>query len=266
MKNSPFSDQTLLSTPLSRAPRSFWVPDNQPQLKVAADAEASAAECSAYITQYLTEVLASQQIATFAISGGKTPALLFDRLAASKLDWQKIHIFWVDERCVPPDDEQSNYRLANQHLLTAAKISPHNVHRVHGELIPEEGAIHYLETIKEFFRLDEHGLPVFDLIHRGIGPDAHTASLFPGDQLTSNITGIAANVWVEKLKSHRVTLLPGVLRATKRTVLQVAGADKVEAVYNVLKGPDDVLHYPCQIASRDSKATWFLDKAATAKL
>jgi 6-phosphogluconolactonase len=100
-----------------------------------------------------------------------------------------------------------------------------------------------------------------------MGPDAHTASLFPGEPLIDNRTGIAAAVWVEKLRSHRVTLLPGVLLAARHTVLQVAGEDKADAVRNVLKGPEDPHKYPCQIATRGSEqAVWFLDKAAASKL
>ena len=104
-------------------------------------------------------------------------------------------------------------------------------------------------------------------MHRGMGADAHTASLFPGEPLISDRTGIAANVWVEKLKMARVTLLPGVLLAAKNTVLQVAGADKAEPLYNVLNGPEDPVKYPCQLGTRNgSGAVWFLDEAAAAKV
>jgi 6-phosphogluconolactonase len=109
-------------------------------------------------------------------------------------------------------------------------------------------------------------LPVFDVLHRGMGPDAHTASLFPGTPLVDNRTDIAAHVWVEKMKMDRVTLLPGVLLAAKRTVLQVSGGDKAEALSHVLNGAENLRSYPCQIASRDEKAIWFLDQAAAAKL
>jgi 6-phosphogluconolactonase len=236
-------------------------------VRIAADAETSAGNCAAYILASLSEALESKQRATLAISGGSTPKLLFGRLAKADFDWSKVHIFWVDERCVPPADGQSNFKLANEILLIPARFPHANVHRIHGELTPEEAAIHYIKEISEFFGLGEHELPAFDVIHRGMGPDAHTASLFPGEPLIGNRTGIAANVWVEKLKSHRVTLLPGVLIAARHTVLQVAGEDKAEALYNVLKGAEDLFQFPCQIAARGSgKAIWFLDKAAASKL
>jgi 6-phosphogluconolactonase len=190
---------------------------------------------------------------------------LFRRLAASGFDWSKVHVFWVDERCVPPDDDQSNYKLANETLLSPAKINGSNVHRIQGELDPQVAARRYVEEITGFFGASD--LPEFDLIHRGMGPDAHTASLFPGDPLIDDRAGIAAAVWVEKMKSHRVTLLPGVLLKARQTVLQVAGADKAEALFDVLRGPDDAKRYPCQLGTRGSdRALWFVDKAAAAKL
>lgn len=238
-----------------------------PELRIGGNAQESADACAGFILESLAEALKSQGRATIAISGGKTPGLLFSNLAKSGFNWSNVHFFWVDERCVPPTDDQSNFKLANETLLTPAHISKHNVHRIHGETVPEEGAIRYIEEIKQFFDLEDHQLPSFDVIHRGIGPDAHTASLFPGEPMIANRTGVAAAVWVEKLRSHRVTLLPGVLLAAKRTVLQVAGEDKAEAVYNVLKGPEDPFKFPCQIATRGSQsATWFLDKAAAVRI
>lgn len=236
-------------------------------LRISSTAEEAADACAEYVIETLSEALKSQPHPSFAISGGSTPKLLFSKLAQSAFRWSHVHIFWVDERCVPPTDNQSNFKLADETLLTPARISKHNVHRIHGEMTPDEAAIRYIEEIRQFFDLGEHNLPVFDLIHRGIGPDAHTASLFPGEPLISNRTGIAAAVWVEKMRSHRVTLLPGVLLAARHTLLQVSGEDKAEAVYNILKGPEDPSQFPGQIATRGSdKAVWFLDKAAASRL
>ncbi|HTU48535.1 MAG TPA: 6-phosphogluconolactonase [Bryobacteraceae bacterium] len=236
-------------------------------VRVSATAEEVADAAAKYVLETLSDGLKSQPHVALAISGGSSPKLMFSKLAASGFDWSKVHFFWVDERCVPPNDNQSNFKLADETLLTPARISKYNVHRIHGEMTPDEAALRYIEEIKGFFNLGEHHLPVFDLIHRGIGPDAHSASLFPGDPLISNRTGIAAAVWVEKMRSHRVTLLPGVLLAARHTLLQVSGQDKAEAVYNILKGPEDPLRFPGQIATRGSeKAVWFLDTAAASKL
>lgn len=236
-------------------------------LRLSPTLEEAAEACAAHVVETLSATLKSQTHATFAISGGSSPKFMFRSLAKSNLDWAKVHIFWVDERCVPPNDDQSNFKLANDNLLTPARISKYSVHRIHGEMTPDEAAVRYIEEIRQFFKLRNNDLPAFDLIHRGIGPDAHTASLFPGEPLISNRSGIAAAVWVEKMRSHRVTLLPAVLIAARHTVLQVAGQDKAEAVYNILKGPEDPFQYPGQIATRGSdKAVWFLDKAAASKL
>lgn len=239
---------------------------NEPQLRVESSPEISARDCSKFILETLTAALSRAPQATIAISGGSSPKLLFTEMAKAAFDWSKLHIFWVDERCVPPTDSQSNFKLANDTLLEAAKISEKNIHRVYGELPPEEGARRYNTDIKTFFALGDGQLPVFDVLHRGMGPDAHTASLFPGEPLIANRSGIAAHVWVEKMKMDRVSLLPGVLLAAKTTVLQVSGAEKAEATRHVLKEPEDYFRYPCQIASRSAKAVWFLDRAAAAML
>jgi 6-phosphogluconolactonase len=237
-----------------------------PVLRIYKTPEEAADACCPYILDCLAQDLKSQPRATIALSGGNTPRLLFSRMAQADFDWSRVHIFWVDERCVPPTDSQSNFRLANETLLSVADIPNANVHRIHGELPPDAAAAQYVEHIKQFFALSDDMLPIFDIIHRGMGSEGHTASLFPGEPLINNTTDIAAHVYVEKVKMDRVTLLPGVLRAAKRTVLQVAGADKAPAVREVLTGPEDPMTYPCQIAGRDSRATWFLDDAAAAQL
>lgn len=235
--------------------------------RVSSTADEAAAECAAYILDSLREALKSQPTATLAVSGGSTPKLLFAKLAAASFDWSLVHFFWVDERCVPPTDSQSNFKLTQDALFAHASIPAANIHRIHGELAPPEGTSHYIEEIKRFFQLPNGALPAFDLLHRGIGPDAHTASLFPGDPLIGDRKSIAAPVWVEKLKSHRVTLLPGVLLAAKRTVIQAAGPDKAEAIHQVLEGPEDPFQFPCQLATRGSQnSLWFIDQAAAAKL
>ena len=238
----------------------------EPKLRIERTPEESASECSQFVLETLTTALVSAPRATLAISGGSTPKLLFAEMAKASFDWTKVHIFWVDERCVPPTDAQSNFKLANDILLQAARIPPPNIHRVFGELAPDEGAARYTQDIKSFFDLSDEQMPAFDVLHRGMGPDAHTASLFPGEPLIADRTGVAAHVWVEKMKMDRVTLLPGVLLAAKTTVLQVSGDEKAAALKQVLQAPEDYFRYPCQIASRDEKAVWFLDNAAAAML
>jgi 6-phosphogluconolactonase len=177
-------------------------------------------------------------------------------MAKAEFDWTNVHVFWVDERCVPPDRSESNFKLASDNWLSPAAVPPQNLHRVYGELDPLQGAQKYVADIKAFFELKEGEMPVFDVLHRGMGPDAHTASLFPGEPLIDDTAGIAANVWVEKFQMHRVTLLPGVLKAAKQTVLQVSGLEKADALKEVLQGSEDLMKYPCQIASRMRPGSW----------
>src|SRR5207249_6007969 len=129
----------------------------------------------------------------------------------------------------------SNYRLADECLIRPAQIPHRQVHRICGEMTPKTAAARYAEEIRDFFGLGEGEFPHFDLVHRGMGPDAHTASLFPGDPLLEDREHIAAPVYVEKLKQWRVTLLPGALLAAKHTVFLVTGEDKAEAVRNVFQ-------------------------------
>jgi 6-phosphogluconolactonase len=225
---------------------------------VAADAAAAAQACAVRVLALLEDALSRQDAATFAISGGSTPKLLFDQLAASAFPWERVHLFWVDERCVPPTDDASNYKLAYERLIGRARIPDANIHRICGELDPPEAAARYIAGVRGFFHLDGAELPRFDVMHRGMGPDAHTASLFPGSALIEDRSGIAAAVFAPQFNQWRVTLLPGVLEAARNTVLLVAGADKAEALRAVVQAPYDPKRYPAQIAA--TQAEWFLDR------
>lgn len=228
-----------------------------------ADAEAAAAACARTIFAELETAIAGENTASIAVSGGSSPALMFRQMAAHRFDWTRIHLFWVDERTVPPSDPQSNYRLAEENFIVPAHFPRRNVHRILAESRPEDAARHYVEDIREFFDIAEGELPHFDVIHRGVGPDAHTASLFPGEPLIDDREQIAAAVWVEKMKQKRITLLPGVLLAARHTVVLAAGEDKAQAVHNIFNEPYDPKNYPAQLGFHDGRSvTWFLDDAA----
>jgi 6-phosphogluconolactonase len=234
------------------------------QIKTAIDAKAAAEACGAAILGLLDAARRERGSATLAVSGGNTPRIMFEWMAGQRFDWYHVDLFWVDERCVPIDDPQSNYRMTREALLDSIHLAPGQIHRIHGELIPDEAALLYADDISRSFRLQPGELPVFDAIQRGMGPDMHTASLFPGEPLIHNRTGIAAAVWVEKMKQHRVTLLPGVLECARHTLCLVTGPDKAEGLHNVLRGPADPLHMPAQIASPEM--LWYIDQAAGARL
>jgi 6-phosphogluconolactonase len=229
-------------------------------LRVFQDAHDAAVHCAAQTLQHLRD----SPRATLAISGGNSPKPMFEVFAAAPFDWNRVQLFWVDERCVPPTDAQSNFKLANDTWLAPAKFPASNIHRVQTERDPEDAAEVYADELRLVFG---EGIPSFDVIHRGMGPDAHTASLFPGEPLIDDRTGLTAAVYVEKLNSHRVTVLPAVLLAAKHTVLLVTGADKAQPLANVLYGPHDPKKFPCQLTERDGGAVaWFLDPAASAKI
>ncbi|HWQ57185.1 MAG TPA: 6-phosphogluconolactonase [Bryobacteraceae bacterium] len=227
--------------------------------------ESAAEACARYTAGLLDEAVSRQGRATFAISGGSTPKLLFERLASREVRWDRVHFFWVDERPVPPDDPQSNYRLAREHLLLPARVPPQNVHRIEGERPPEEAAQRYVEEIRDFFRLGSAELPRFDVVQCGLGVDGHTASLFPGSPLLEDRDRIAAAVYAETPRQWRVTLLPGALLAAGHTVFLVTGEDKARAVRNTFNEPYNPRRYPAQIASGDD-VVWFLDQAAAGLL
>jgi len=215
------------------------------------DPVTAAEVCGHHILKLLAEAIAVRQRAALAISGGTSPKPMFELFAKSGFQWEQVDVFWVDERCVPPSDPQSNFRMANETWLASANVPAGNIHRVPTELEPHEAARRYAEDVRTF-------LP-FDVIHRGMGPDAHTASLFPGEPLIAEHEGIAAAVCVEKMHQWRVTLLPGVLEAARHTMVLATGVDKAAALEAVLHGPYDPMKWPAQIGSRDADVTWYTD-------
>jgi 6-phosphogluconolactonase len=226
------------------------------------DAQGAAEACGAYILERLAEAVDQRGTASLAISGGSTPKLMFEAMAKTPFDWKNVHLFWVDERPVPPEHEQSNFRLANEYLITPAGIV--NVHRIPAELPPDHAASQYVKDVRGHFHLNEGEVPVFDVIHLGIGADAHTASLFPGEVLIENREDIAAAVYVDKLQQWRITLLPAVLLAAREAVVLAAGADKRQPLEQVLNGTYSPLKYPSQVVMRRTNhPLFFVDTTAT---
>jgi 6-phosphogluconolactonase len=234
-------------------------------LHVYASAADAARACALRAAALLTKRLSEAESVTLAISGGSTPALMFRELAACPVEWRRVHLFQVDERRVPPDDARSNYRLALTELITPAGIPPENVHRIHGELAAEEAAVRYVAEIRHFFGTPPGVVPVFDIVHRGMGGEAHTASLFPGQWLIGDATGIAEVVTVPAVPRERVTLLPGPLAAARHTLMLTAGGDKAEALHRVLTHKYEPFQMPAQIGTFGSaRAEWYVDSAAAA--
>ena len=231
-----------------------------PDLRTFGDPTAAADACAASILQLLQSALMGSPQASLAISGGSTPKLMFTAMAKAGFDWKNVHLFWVDERAVPPDHEQSNYRLADECLIRPAKIR--NVHRIPAELTPEQAAKRYTTDIREHFQVNEGELPHLDVVHLGIGPDAHTASLFPGEPHQRSARACSGGVRREDsavahhASSRCVTGRPQYGNSRRR-------GDKKDALNSILHGPYDPIRYPAQIVARQARRPiFFLDQAA----
>ena len=205
-----------------------------------------------------------------ALSGGNTPrglyALLADESAPyrARIPWDKIHFFWSDERCVPPNNTESNYKAANDSLLTRVPIRREQVHRIPAEL-PDaaQAANSYEETIKSEFQ----GSPtVFDWIFLGMGPDGHTASLFPGTKALAETKKLVASNWVEKFKAYRVTFTYPILNSAHNVLFLVAGPDKADTAHKVLDEAPSAASPASLVLPSRGNLFWFLDKPAARRL
>ena len=206
-----------------------------------------------------------------ALAGGSTPRGLYRLLAGderrSAVPWNQMQVFWGDERCVPPDHPDSNFRMAYEALLAKVAIAAENVHRMRGEDPPEQAAQEYERELRDAFGLTPGELPRFDLILLGLGADAHTASLFPGSPALHEQSRLVAALYVEKLQANRLTLTPPVLNAARRVVFLVAGADKAPALHAVLQGEYNPGRFPAQVVRPlDGDVLWLVDRAAAAAL
>jgi 6-phosphogluconolactonase len=211
-------------------------------LVTVADPDAAALRCAESLALSLREALARRGVAHLALNGGSTPRPVYARLPALVPDWSAVHLWFGDERCLPPDHEESNYRLARETLIAGAEIPPDRVHRMRGELGPDEGARAYAAELSEHLELDDAGMPVLDVAHLGLGPDGHTASLFPHhDSLRAGIDEARATIAEHhspKPPPERISLSLGCLNAARRRVLHTVGEDKRAAVERVLAAPD----------------------------
>ena len=230
-------------------------------LTTCVDAETVARRAASAIARQLESTRAERGVAHLALSGGSTPARTFELLAVEPVDWSGVEVWFADERCVAPEDAESNYRLASETLLVPAAIGSARVHRMEGELGPEEAARRYALALAEDVALRDGELPVLDLIVLGIGPDGHVASLFPG-AATLNAPQQELCLGVHdspKPPPERVTLSLAVLRAARRCLLLATGAGKADAVSAMLGQPSH--HVPASLLRRE-RLTVIADDAA----
>lgn len=203
------------------------------------------------------------------LSGGSTPKIVFNELASEYRDlipWADVHLYWGDERCVPPTDAESNYRMTKEHLLDAIEIPEANVHRIKGEEEPEEEARRYASVLRQNVPL--HGdLPQFDLVILGMGDDGHTASVFPHQiELwdSPNLCEVAVH---PDSGQKRITLTGGVINQAGHVAFLVTGSNKSERLREILDKEGNYHQYPASLVAPDSgELLWFLDKAAASEI
>ena len=210
-------------------------------------------------------------IARVAISGGTTPKAMFALLAsdafARRVPWDKLDLYWVDERCVGPEDADSNYRMTKEALLSKVPLAEDRIHRMEGELEPEEAAARYEAAIRNGFRLEGAETPTFDLVLLGMGDDGHTASLFPYTEALNDMTHIVVANHVPQKDTWRITLTWPVINQGREVAFLVEGAGKAQVLHDVFEGPYQPETYPSQIIRpATGKLTLLLDAAAAAKL
>jgi 6-phosphogluconolactonase len=202
---------------------------------------------------------------TWALAGGSTPRSVYELLASDfyreRMPWSAIHLFWGDERHVPPDHPDSNFRMTREAMLGAVPVPPENVHRIPAEEPdPERAAAEYEATLRSFFQVSHGDWPVFDLVLLGLGKEGHTASLFPGSPVIAERERLVAAPWVEAQKTFRVTLTPPVLNHARRAMFLAVGEEKAEALHAVIEGAREPALYPAQIV--EGNVLWMVDRAA----
>lgn len=228
----------------------------------------STADLATAFANWLVEITAGKDSFSIALSGGRTPIYIFDHLKAhyrDTIDWQKIRFYWGDERCVPPQHEESNYRSALEHLLAPLNIPAENIFRMHGEADPEQEAQRYAQVLKDTLP-NIHSMPQIDLVLLGMGADGHTASLFPNrlDLLSSE--EICLTAAHPESGQIRVSFSMQLINHASTVAFLVTGADKAEKVSSILQGDENAKLYPATYVKPTSEQLyWFLDQAAHTK-
>ena len=217
---------------------------------------------------FLDDASRGQKIFTIALSGGKTPKAFFEKIAANPKSqdnqtlWNKVHFFWVDERCVPPDHADSNFCMTNECLFSKISLDESHVHRIHGENDPYQEAARYAAEIHQYVEL-QNGIPVFDWIFLGLGDDGHTASIFPGRPDLLDTDTICEAVVHPVTGQFRITLTGKPLLQAKRITFVVTGASKSTVIREIMNNEAEALSYPAaQILWRSNNTDWFIDEAA----
>lgn len=255
------------------APAEVEIPLNSSvQIRILTTPQELFAAAAEEIVRLANDAVAARGRFTLALSGGSTPKNLYTLLATNArtaFPWDRTFFFWGDERHVPPDDPDSNYRMVNEAMLSKVPVAAGNVFRVPAEN-PDAAAVaeQYEKTLRKFFQLGLPDFPRFDLTLLGMGPDGHTASLFPGTAALKEKSRLFVANWIEKLKTHRLTLTLPVLNAARSVAFLVSGMDKAAVLRTVLEDSGaSGDQYPSKLVRpTDGELIWFLDRAAASAL
>lgn len=236
-----------------------------PELHVSRTPEEAAQSAASFVAALAQECVADHGRFTIALSGGSTPRQLYRVLAspphAKEVAWDSWHVFWGDERCVPPDHEDSNYRMASEVLLDHVPIPPDHVHRMRGEIAPHKAADEYESVLREVFQT---GLPSFDLVLLGLGEDGHTASLFPGTDAMQEEHRLAQANWAPHLQAHRLTFTFRLINAARAVAFVATGESKARVLREVLEPePGESARPAAMVRPTHGTLQWFLSEDAT---
>jgi 6-phosphogluconolactonase len=240
------------------------------KIKVLSDSLKFTRAAGEYFVAQAQEAIVQHGHFSVALSGGETPANLYALLSsdayAARVEWDKVYIFWGDERCVPPNHKDSNYGVAHQALLQHVPIPTENIFRMEGEIQPKDAAANYEARLREFFGTWGNQ-PRFDLVLLGLGPDGHTASLFPYSEALNVENDWVVAQFVESVRMWRITLTAAAINAAETILFLVTGSGKAERAREILEGPHDPERLPAQmIQPVDGEIIWLLDAEAAALL
>jgi len=240
-----------------------------PDVRILTNIDAIAKRAAQDFLQSATQTVSEKGSFTVALSGGSTPKALYSLLATdaalrSQLPWDKMYMYFGDERSVGPDHADSNFRMATETMLSKVPIEPEQVFRIKGEYKDtEKAAQEYEQVLRTSFKIAEGQFPRFDLVFLGIGNEGHTASLFPGTKALHETKRLVVRNWVGKLYTNRITLTAPVINNAARVIFMVTGADKALALKGILEGPYEPDQLPAQlIQPPNGKLLWLVDTVA----
>jgi len=256
------------------------------QLNIVADKTAMSEAAAERITSLVEAAVAARGVAALSLTGGATPDLLYQFLAdqnrawRSRIDWDHVHLFWGDEREVPPDHAESNFGLANRFLIQHVPVPPTQIHRMRGELPASDAGRLYDALLRA--RRDQIAGPLFDVMLLGLGDNAHIASIFPDSPLlerserperperserSERSERLATGVHVPEMSQWRITMTPPALLDSAAIVMIANGASKADAIATAVEGALDIARYPAQLLrAADDRVEWIIDSAASARL